>query len=114
VIALYGNSLNGLGAVYGEYWTQDTGGIDGLAEGGDGFGTSLAAGDFDGNTFDDLAIGVPFENIGPIADAGAIHVLYGDHGHLGLEASGSQLWWQELFGYVSVAGDGLGSALSGR
>jgi hypothetical protein len=44
-----------------------------LNEDGDAFGTALAAGDFDGDGFDDLAVGVPGEDGGQ----GAVDVYFG-------------------------------------
>ena len=41
------------------------------------FGAALAAGDFDGDGRDDLAVGVPGESVGAVDDAGAVNVLYG-------------------------------------
>ncbi len=43
----------------------------------DAFGAALAAGDFDGNGTDDLAVGMPGEGLGSQALAGATTVLYG-------------------------------------
>ncbi|GMU65600.1 MAG: hypothetical protein AMXMBFR36_18740 [Acidobacteriota bacterium] len=60
---------------------QDSPGIDDVAEGGDQFGSALAAGDFDGDGFADLAIGVPGED----GSSGALHVLFGSDA--GLDAS---------------------------
>ncbi len=48
----------------------------GVPEAGDFFGDALAAGDFDGDGDSDLAVGVPRETIGDIADAGAVNMLY--------------------------------------
>ncbi len=50
---------------------QESGDLD------DHFGDALAAGDFDGDGFADLAIGVPDENVGAVVDAGTVHVAYG-------------------------------------
>ena len=47
------------------------------AETSDSFGNSLAVGDFNGDDRDDLAIGVPFEDIGTTTDAGMVNVIYG-------------------------------------
>ena len=67
---------NGLRKSGNRSWTQK-GAVNGAVERGDGFGTALAAGDFDGNGKDDLAIGVPGEDIGSKTDAGSVNVLYG-------------------------------------
>ena len=48
-----------------------------LVEAGDRFGASLTAGDFDNDGYDDLAIGLPGEDIGAVVDAGSILVVYG-------------------------------------
>lgn len=60
------------------FFTQSTPGIYGVPEWGDYFGFALAVGDFDGNGRDDLAIGVPFEDLGSIVDAGVVHIIYSD------------------------------------
>jgi hypothetical protein len=64
---------------------QDSLGMTDSAEAGDWFGDSLATGDFDGDGFYDLAIGIPKEDVGLVGDAGAVHVVYGSSG--GLDAS---------------------------
>ena len=43
--------------------------------GEDRFGAALAVGDFDGDGFDDLAVGVPEEDVDGVPDAGAVHVF---------------------------------------
>lgn len=66
-----------------------------MVEPGDRFGFALTAGDFDGDGFDDLAIGVPGEDIVAfghnVFDAGAVHVLYGDADGLG---ASDRVWTQ--------------------
>ena len=79
---LYG-SETGLGG--GPLFTQSN------PESADGFGTSLAAGDFNGDGFFDLAVGAPGENIGALVDAGAVTVLFGGPG--GITSAGSQTFW---------------------
>jgi hypothetical protein len=45
-------------------------------ESGDNTGFALAAGDFDTDGFDELAIGMPYEDVGAAVDA-AVNVLEG-------------------------------------
>jgi hypothetical protein len=69
--------------------------------------------DFDGDGTDDLAIGSPGADVGGEADAGAVHVLYGDAGS-GLSSQGSQIWHQDVAGILdsAEAGDRFGSSLA--
>ena len=108
---LYG-SAGGLTAAGDQLWHQDTPGVVGMAESGDLFATSLASGDFDGDGKDDLAIGVPLEDIGAIVDAGIVNVLYGSAA--GLTAAGDQAWHQNSRGVVgrAEAGDLFGDSLA--
>jgi hypothetical protein len=50
--------------------------IPGSADELDYFGDSLVAGDFDGDGFDDLAVGVPEESLPMLPKIGAVNVLY--------------------------------------
>ena len=100
-------------------WDQDDFWGDSDAETFDAFGSALAAGDFDGDGWDDLAIGVPQEDVtvgGYISNAGIVQVLYG--GPSGLSTAGLQAWCQggcdglldtaeegDQFGYALAAGD---------
>jgi len=58
---------------------QLAGGSPDPGEPGDRFGWALAACDFNGDGFDDLAVGVPFEDGGPQDqdDSGAVEIHYG-------------------------------------
>jgi hypothetical protein len=114
VNALYG-STGGLSASGSQAFWQGSGGAAGTAEPGDQFGSALASGDFNGDGFADLAVGVPFEDVGAAVDTGAVSVLYGSTG--GLSAAGSQAIWQgaggaagtaetaDVFGHALAAGD---------
>lgn len=54
-------------------------------------------GDFNGDNYDDLAIGVPGEDIGTIMDAGCVNVLYGSAGGLQATSPNDQLWHQNSY-----------------
>ena len=86
------------------FLTQDTPGMAGDGgDGGDLFGYALAAGDFNDDGRDDLAIGAPFETLGagPATRQGAVTVVYGSR-H-GLRTKGSRFLTQDSQG---MAGDG--------
>jgi len=105
-------SATGLSFSGGQVWTQDSTGIPDAAEAGDGFGGSLASGDFNGDGRGDLAIGVPGEDVGASADAGQVHVVFGSPG--GLSATGTQARNQDTRGIYEVVepGDGFGATLA--
>lgn len=115
VNVLYGSSSK-LSAADDQLWTQDSPGVLDAAEEGDEtqehFGWDLAAGDFNGDGRDDLAIGVRFESVGDALDAGAVNVLYGSSS--GLTANGDQFWTQDSPGIESAAeeGDAFGIVLA--
>jgi hypothetical protein len=67
---------------------QNSPGVEGGAEAGDGFGYAVAAGDVNADGFDDLVIGVPREDLGTISDAGIVQVIYGSFGK-GLDPEGT-------------------------
>jgi hypothetical protein len=102
VQVLYGGP-GGLSTAGDQVFHQDSAGMNDTAEPGDQFGASLAAGDFDGDGRDDLAVGVPFEDIGIVNAAGAVHILYG--GAAGVSSAGDQVFHQDSTGMDSDAGD---------
>ena len=75
-------------------------------------GREFAIGDFDGDGFDDLAVGSQFEDVGSAVDAGAVWVLFGSVN--GLTATGSRAFDQNDFGWDETpeAGDAFGFALA--
>jgi hypothetical protein len=83
------------------------------AEAGDRFGYALASGDFDGDGFDDMAVGAPSEDVMGIVDAGAVHAIYGNP-FFGLGPAGSQFWHQNTAGIQDFceAGDRFGTSLA--
>jgi cysteine-rich repeat protein len=82
----------GLTEVGDQSWEQGFN-LPDTTEPGDAFGKSLAVADFNGDTIDDLAIGVPQEDFGAVANAGVVHVVYGTSS--GLTTPGNQLWSQD-------------------
>ena len=112
VQVLYG-AAGGLGDAGNALFHQGGGLLAGSADGNDRFGRALAAGDFDADGADELAIGVPHESSG--GEAGVVHVLRG--GAAGLSDAGNQLWQQgadglsdqaearDQFGFSLAAGD---------
>ena len=109
VNVLYGSST-GLTAAGNETWWDEG------REAGDRFGSSLAAGDFDGDGFDELAVGAPGEDLNGFADAGAVDSLYGASDGLHRRLT-TGYWHQDRsqvldnaeegdhFGYALAAGD---------
>jgi hypothetical protein len=106
------SSPTGLQTTGAQVWTQDSAGVLGVAEAGDGFGTSLTAGDFDNDGRNDLAIGSPGEDV-VATNAGAVNVLYGSPSGIG--AGGDpQLWFQGSPGIQEdpEKDDNMGAALA--
>jgi len=66
--------------------------------------------DFNGDGKADLAIGVPGEQFGGVALAGAVTVIYGSDDRL--TAANSQMWRLEDFGIDDGAGDLFGANLA--
>ncbi|HEX2014833.1 MAG TPA: FG-GAP repeat protein, partial [Nitrososphaera sp.] len=117
VNVIYGSAsgLSATAAKADQVWSQASGGINDEPQAGDMFGTSLAAGDFNGDGYSDLAIGVPGED----NDAGAAAVIYGSSEGLKSSAGGDgtgrsdQLWSQSSSGIEdsSEADDSFGQSL---
>lgn len=113
---IYG-SINGLKSDNNEFWHQNQvlkhvppnnnafspGDIRGGAEAFDFFGQTLASGDFNGDNFDDLAVGIPGEDIGNIVDAGAFTLLHGSIS--GPQAKDNHFWSAEQ-AIIDLDGDG--------
>ena len=105
-----------------QHWTADSPDVEGAMEAEDGFGFSLAAANFNGDAYDDLAVGIPFEihgsGGGALTFGGAINVFNGGPGGLtATPAWPARIWHQdvsgmadeteqaEFFGYALAAAD---------
>ncbi|MFI0544934.1 esterase [Streptomyces sp. WSLK1-3] len=102
--------VDDLGTV-AQVWSQYAAGVPGTAELGDGFGSAVSLGDTDGDGYADLAIGAPGEDVGTIADAGAVWVLRGSS--TGLTADHATSFSQNSTAVPGTAerGDGWGRRL---
>jgi FG-GAP repeat len=106
VSVVYGSTA-GLTTSGSRLFTQ----VGGAVEGGDQFGSTLAAGDFNQDGFADLGAGAPFEAVGSASEAGAVSAVYGSTA--GLTTSGGRLFTQvggaveafDRFGWTLAAGD---------
>ncbi|MEK6273074.1 MAG: FG-GAP repeat protein [Actinomycetota bacterium] len=110
---LYG-SRRGLTLRGDQYLTENSPGIKGDgARSEDTFGFGLAAGDFNRDGRDDLAIGAPNKDVASQdSDDGAVHVLYG--GRRQLRVRRDQYLTAKNLGYAThlTAGGGFGTALA--
>ena len=79
--AIYGSS-NGLSTAGHQTWTQ--GALGEFNEDDDFFGHSLGVHDFNGDGYDDLAMGANGETLDGVAEAGIVHVVYGSSNGLAI------------------------------
>jgi hypothetical protein len=81
-----------------------------------GTGGGAAKGDFNGDGFADLAVGVPNEDAGGVEDVGAVNIIYGSvnglTGDANLTARDDQVLYEGTFGISFLPGDHFGSALA--
>lgn len=111
VTVLYGSEA-GATTAGSQQLAPGVNGLAGTAETGDTFGASVAAGDFNGDRYADLAIGVPREDTEGGIDTGAIIVVPGSAE--GLVAAGGRQRWSGAGSLPGAAspGDQLGAALA--
>lgn len=110
VINVIRGGANGLVVAGDRLWDQAD--LSGTVEANDRFGNAVAYGDFDGDGFDDVAIGAPTEAWNGRSNAGVVHVVYGSSG---LNRARRQIISQasmrgknedgDFFGAVLAAGD---------
>lgn len=131
VAVLYSAGIAGLSAAAApqppEWWHQNVAGIPETNGVGDLFGASLAAGMFNLDPFEDLAVGVPMEDSGggPTPDNGCVNIIHGGPPGLGLDPFfvPAQVWTQnsagvpdtdqpgDFFGFALTVGDFSGDGL---
>ncbi|WP_367323093.1 VCBS repeat-containing protein [Streptomyces sp. HUAS ZL42] len=63
--------------------SQDTPNVSDAAEAGDQFGFSLAVYDANLDGCSDIAVGIPYEDVGTVKDAGLVHLVYGSTAGIG-------------------------------
>ncbi|WP_329013098.1 FG-GAP repeat domain-containing protein [Streptomyces sp. NBC_01601] len=107
VVVLYGTRTGVTGSKRTTI-TQDTPGVPGGAEAGDAFGGALAYGDFNGDGYDDLAVGITHEKVGDDVNGGAVALLWGSKS--GLTGKGADLpdpavGSHDFWGHNLAAGD---------
>jgi hypothetical protein len=113
-IHVFFGAASGITPVGSLFWMETF--IGGTAEDGDSLGGALVSADFDGDGFDDLAVGIPGEDLEPGEEsAGRVAVLFG--GRIGLVRERTQFWSEtdilgpahseshDLFGATLAAGD---------
>ena len=85
-------------------------GVQGVAAADDSFASALAGGDFNGDGFDDLAVGTTGDDIGTAANAGSVNLFRGSASGL----TGGGIGNQDTPGVLDAAenGDAFGSALA--
>lgn len=119
VYVLYGRDAYSMSTSGMDSFHQGSSGFSGSLEDNDRLGWALAVGDFNADDVDDLAIGVPYENLKrdgdffDTVDAGVVYILYGKSGS-GLSTSDMQTFHQDTSGFIGEVegGDKLGNVLA--
>jgi hypothetical protein len=112
IMVLYGTA-SGITAKNSHSWDMTTYDILGQERPFDHAGWAVAVGDFNGDGFPDVAVGVPDRDLGAnqtIVDAGAVEIFYGSS--RGIIAAGNQYFTRTFAGEQAVAGDHFGATLA--
>ncbi|WP_151773489.1 FG-GAP-like repeat-containing protein [Streptomyces abyssomicinicus] len=108
VVALYGTST-GVNSTKRTVISQDTSGVPGAAEVDDLFGYETAYGDFNGDGYDDLAVGAPGEATTAGELAGSVTLLWGTAsgitGTSAVTVKDPAAGADRIWGYTLAAGD---------
>jgi hypothetical protein len=70
-------SLSGIAGSGGRFMSQDRPAVSGTSQTGGAFASALATGDFNGDGFADVAVGIPGLTIGSATSAGSVNVFWG-------------------------------------
>ena len=105
-------SASGLTGTGSQYWSQISSGIVDTRRPTTRSVPHWRSAPIDSVAGEDLAIGVPGEDVGAVVDGGVVHVLYGSAA--GLSSTGSQQWSQDSSGITDSVetGDRFGSAIA--
>lgn len=111
-IQVFYGSSSGLTSSDDVVFHQDTTGVAGTSQVNGYWGELLAAGDFNCDGYDDVAVGAPQYDFGSVSSVGVVTILYGSSS--GIVATGSQEWHQDVSGVpdTSEAYDECGAALA--
>ncbi len=80
---IYSNGEIDLGDTLDIQLNQNSPNIYGVVEANDQYGFTLSSGDFNRDGFMDLAVGIPYEDVGSKIDAGIVNLFYGAQTGLG-------------------------------
>lgn len=76
IVAVYGTST-GVSSAKRSTLSQNSSGVPGTSEAGDGFGAETAYADFNDDGYDDLAVAAPWEKVDSDTNGGTVAVLWG-------------------------------------
>lgn len=114
IVVMYGfygyGLLSGTSALQADLFDQRDYGASG-AQTGDHFGWSLAAGDFDRDGTDDLAIGVPYEDLTGAQNSGRVIVHFGTE-RVGLDTRFESFDANDVSGLSATAADRMAWSLA--
>ncbi|WP_223786591.1 integrin alpha [Marinicella meishanensis] len=110
MVVIYNGHPLGIRNTDRDILSQANGALSGVPEVQDYFGISLVAGNFNNDDYDDLVIGVPYEDYNGVIDAGIVQVLYGASNGL---VFNNEIWSQDdLFGVVLEVNDLFGFSMT--